>query len=124
TETGFFYDFLPVTNFKEEDLARLEERMHEIAKKNYPIVGKQVSKEEARKIYKDNQFKCEIIDSIPEPTVGIYTQGNFFDLCRGGHVHSLGEIKYFKLTSISGAYWRGNRDGIALQRISGVAFLT
>lgn len=125
TETGFFYDFLPgSSNFKEEDLARLEERMHEIAKKNYPIVGKQVSKEEARALYKNNPFKLEIIDSIPEPTVGIYTQGNFFDLCRGGHVHSLGEIKYFKLTAISGAYWRGNREGVALQRISGVAFLT
>lgn len=124
TEDGFFYDFLPLQNFKEEDLAKIEAGMHELSKKNYKIVGGQVPKDEAKKIYKDNRFKLEIIDGISDPTVGIYHQGDFFDLCRGGHVEAIGEIKYFKLTGISGSYWRGDRSGQPLQRISGIAFLT
>lgn len=124
TEEGFFYDFLPIKNFKEEDLERIEKRMHELREKNYAIQGGQVPKDEARSLYHDNQFKLELIDGIEGQTVGIYHQGEFFDLCRGGHVEALGEIKHFKLTGISGSYWRANRDGIALQRISGVAFAT
>lgn len=124
TETGFFYDFLPEKNFKEEDLALIENKMHEIAGRNYPILGKQVSKDEARKLFKGNIFKLELIDQIADETVGIYSQGPFYDLCKGGHVSAVGEIKYFKLTSISGAYWRADRSGIALQRIAGIAFLT
>ncbi len=124
TENGFFYDFLPKTNFKEEDLFRIEEKMREIVKKDYKIEGKQYSKAEARKIYKDNPFKLEIIDGLKDDTVGIYTQGKFSDLCKGGHTISTGGVKYFKLLSISGAYWRADRSGIALQRITGVAFET
>jgi threonyl-tRNA synthetase len=122
TENGFFYDFLPPRNFKEEDLAAIEQRMHEIAKRNEPIIGKQVSKDEARSLYKDNKFKCELIDQAEGDTVGLFYQGSFFDLCKGGHVASTGEVKYFKLTSISGSYWRADRSGTALQRISGVCF--
>jgi threonyl-tRNA synthetase len=124
TENGFFYDFLPTKNFKEEDLPLIENKMREIANRDYPVVGKQVSKEEAKKLFKDNQFKLELIDGITDPTVGIYSQGDFFDLCKGGHVRSTGEIKNFKLTAISGAYWRADRSGTALQRITGLAFLT
>lgn len=124
TETGFFYDFLPTKNFKEEDLTLIENKMHEIAKRGYKIVGKQVSKNEALALFKDNQFKHELITGIQDTTVGIYSQGDFFDLCKGGHVDSIDQIKFFKLTSISGAYWRADRSGIALQRITGVAFLT
>ncbi len=125
TETGFFYDFLPSKNFTLKDLPAIEERMRDLAKRNYPITGKQMPKDEARNMFADNSFKLELIDGIPGDTVGIYWQGpDFYDLCRGGHVASLGDIKYFKLTGISGAYWRADRSGQALQRISGVAFLT
>ena len=125
TENAFFYDFLPVRNFKEEDLAVIEAKMHEIAKRNCKIVGDQVPKDEARKLYHNNPFKLEIIDQVPGDTVGIYHQGStFFDLCKGGHVDALGEVKYFKLTGISGSYWRADRTGTALQRISGVCFET
>ena len=124
TETGFFYDFLPTTNFKEEDLAHIEQRMHELVKKNYAITGSQVPKADARKLFADNPFKLEIIDQIEGETVGIYYQGEFFDLCRGGHVDAIGEVQHFKLTGISGSYWRADRDGVALQRISGIAFAT
>jgi len=116
--------FLPVRNFKEEDLAVIEARMHELAKKDYKIVGRQVPKDEARQLYKDNPFKLEIIDQIEGETVGIYRQGDFFDLCRGGHLDSIGKIKHFKLTGISGSYWRADREGTALQRITGVCFAT
>lgn len=124
TETGFFYDFLPTKNFKEEDLPLIEKKMRQLVKKNYKIEGDQVPKDEARKLYHDNEFKCEIIDQVEGDTVGIYYQGDFFDLCKGGHVVSIGKIKHFKLMSISGSYWRADRDGIALQRITGVAFET
>lgn len=124
TKDGFFYDMLPKSNFKEEDLPKIEQRMHEIAKRNLPLEHKEVSKEEATKIYKNNPFKLELIEGIPGETVGIATQGSFQDLCRGGHVNSTGEIKHFKLTGISGSYWRADKNNQALQRISGTAFFT
>lgn len=124
TEFGFFYDFLPVKNFKEEDLPVIEKRMRELAQKNYKIIGGQIPKDQARPMFKDNQFKLELIDGIADQTVGVYHQGDFYDLCKGGHVDAIGEIKFFKLTAISGSYWRANRDGVALQRITGVAFAT
>ena len=124
TETGFFYDMLPTTNFKEADLAIIEKKMHEIAQRNLPIEHTQIPKEQARKIFKDNPFKMELIDNLEDATVGLATQGEFVDLCKGGHVTSTGDIKHFKLSSISGSYWRADRSGTALQRISGTAFLT
>lgn len=124
TDTGFFYDFLPTRNFKDDDLELIENKMRELAKRNYPIIGKQMSKDDARKLFKDNKFKLELIDGITDETVGIYTQDFFSDLCKGGHVSYTSKIKYFKLTGISGSYWRADREGIALQRISGVAFDT
>ena len=124
TETGFFYDFLPTKNFKEVDLPLIEKRMREIAERNIPLGHKQISKEEARELYKGNPFKLELIDNLEGETVGLATQGAFFDLCRGGHVETTGEIQHFKLTGISGSYWRADRSGTALQRISGTAFLS
>lgn len=124
TEEGFFYDFLPTTNFKEEDLEKIEAKMHEISNRNLKIEHKEISKAEAIKLYKDNQFKLELINDIPGDTVGISSQGDFFDLCKGGHVESTGEIKFFKLYAISGAYWRADRNNQALQRINGTAFYT
>lgn len=124
TKDGFFYDVLAEHNFKEKDLAVIEERMHELAQKNYPITHTQIPKEQARKIFANNPFKLELIDGIEGDTVGLSQQGNFFDLCRGGHVASTGEIKYFKLTGLSGSYWRADKSKQQLQRISGTAFLT
>lgn len=124
TEEGFFYDSLPTRNFKDEDLPVLEQRMREISARNLPLTHKDISKEEARAIYKNNPFKLELIDNLPGDTVGLASQGDFHDLCRGGHVASTGDIKHFKLQNISGSYWRADRNGTALQRITGTAFLT
>lgn len=124
TEHGFFYDFLPETNFKEEDLPKLEARMREIAERNLSLTHEEISKDKARELYKDNPFKLELIDGIPGDTVGLSVQGDFVDLCRGGHVASTGEIKHFKLLHTSGSYWRADRTKQPLQRISGTAFLT
>lgn len=124
TDEGFFYDLLPERNFKEEDLPIIAQRMSELAEKNYPITHRQISKEEARKIYKDNPFKLELIDGIPGDTVGFAEQGDFYDLCRGDHVASTGELKHFKLTGLAGSYWRADKTKQALQRIAGTAFIT
>lgn len=124
TEDGFFYDFLPTKNFKEEDLERLEARMKEIVARNYPIEHREISKEEARKKFGNNPFKLELIAGISGDTVGLSVQGNFEDLCRGGHVAATGELAHAKLLTISGAYWRADRSKQALQRISGTAFFT
>lgn len=124
TEEGFFYDILPVHNLKEEDLALIEKRMHEISQKNYPIEHKEISKAEAIALFKDNPFKLELIEQLPGDTVGLSVQGDFKDLCRGGHVASTGDIKYFKLLGLSGSYWRADKNNQALQRIHGTAFFT
>lgn len=124
TKEGFFYDSLPKRNFKDEDLPLLEARMKEIADRNLPLNHEQMPKAEARKLYKNNPYKLELINDIPGDTVGIARQGDFYDLCRGGHVDSTGMLKNIKLTGISGSYWRADRSKQALQRISGVAFFT
>ena len=124
TPDGFFYDFLPERNFKEEDLPIIEQKMHEIVARNLPITHKQVPKDEARKLYKDNPFKLELIDKISGDTVGLAEQGEFYDLCKGGHVASTEEIKHFKLLNISGSYWRADKTKQALQRITGTAFFS
>lgn len=124
TEDGFFYDFLPSKNLKEEDLSKIEERMHEISKRNLPITHEEITKDEARKIFKNNPFKLEIIEGLDGDRAGLSIQGNFSDLCRGGHVKSTGDIKHFKLLGISGSYWRADRNGQPLQRVHGTAFFT
>lgn len=124
TEEGFFYDCLPSKNFKEEDLPKLEARMKEIADRNLPLTHEMMDKAQARELYKNNPFKLELINNIPDAQVGIARQGDFYDLCRGGHVSTTGLIKNVKLTAISGSYWRADRNGQKLQRISGIAFFT
>ena len=123
-ENGFFYDFLPPQTFKEEDLPAIEKKMRQLAKKNFKIEGKQISKDEARELFKGNEFKQELIDGIEDETVGVFTQGNFSDLCKGGHVSSTAQLKHFKLMSVAGAYWRADKENAALQRIYGIAFET
>lgn len=124
TKDGFFYDFQPEENFKESDLPVIEKRMKELAAQNLEITHEEIPKEKAREIYKDNPFKLELIDNIPGETVGFSRQGDFYDLCRGGHVASTGELKAVMLTGVSGSYWRADQSNPALQRISGTAFFT
>lgn len=124
TKEGFFYDFLPQRSFKAEDLALIAERMREIAARKLPIEHKEISKVEARELYKNNPFKLELIENIPGDYVGLSVQGNFYDLCRGGHVADTGELSNFLLLNISGSYWRADKKNAALQRISGTAFAT
>lgn len=124
TEEGFFYDMLPKRNFKEEDLPKIEARMKEIADRNLPLTHEPMAKDEARKLYKNNPYKLELIEGIPGDTVGIARQGNFYDLCKGGHVSTTGLLKNVKLTGISGSYWRADRSKQPLQRISGIVFFT
>jgi threonyl-tRNA synthetase len=124
TEEGFFYDVLPKKNFKEEDLSHIQARMIEIARRDLPLTHEQMPKDQARKLYANNPFKLELIDNIPGETVGIARQGEFYDLCRGGHVPTTGSLQHVKLTGISGSYWRADRSKQPLQRISGVAFFS
>ncbi|HZS33880.1 MAG TPA: threonine--tRNA ligase [Methylomirabilota bacterium] len=127
-ENGFYYDFQRDTPFTEEDLARLEERMRELAKADYPIVREERSREEAIRFYRDRHepFKVEILEALPPEVtrVSFYRQGEFVDLCRGPHVPSTGHIHAFKLLSSSGAYWRGDEHRPMLQRIYGTAWPT
>jgi threonyl-tRNA synthetase len=124
TEDGFFYDSLPVRNFKQEDLAPIVERMHAIVARDLPLIHEQISKERARELFAHNRFKLELIDGIPGDTVGLARQGDFFDLCRGGHVASTGQLGNFVLLHLSGSYWRADRNNTPLQRIYGTIFPT
>lgn len=123
-EEGFYYDcdFKDYV-LKEEDLAKIEAKMKELAKKNQYIVRKELSKDEARVIFKNNPYKLELIDEI-EGNLSVYTQGNYSDLCHGPHVPSTGFIKFFKLDTIAGAYWRGDSKNKQLTRIYGVSTFT
>ena len=124
-EDGFYYDVDLEEALTPEDLPKIEKEMKKIVKENLEIVRKEVSREEAKRIYEEigDEYKLELIDAIPEgETITIYQQGEFFDLCRGVHVPSTGKIKEFKLLSIAGAYWRGDSNNKMLQRIYGTAF--
>ncbi len=124
TDDGFFYDFLPNRTFKEDDLNAITTRMHEIVARKLPITHEPMAKAEARTLYKDNKFKLELIDGIEGDTVGIARQGDFYDLCKGGHVANTSELGNFELLYVSGSYWRADRSNDPLQRIYGTAFET
>ncbi|OAT74262.1 threonine--tRNA ligase [Parageobacillus thermoglucosidasius] len=124
-ENGFYYDIDMEESLTPEDLPKIEQEMRKIVKENLEIVRKEVSREEAIRLYEEigDNLKLELINDIPEgETISIYEQGEFFDLCRGVHVPSTGKIKEFKLLNISGAYWRGDSKNKMLQRIYGTAF--
>ena len=125
-EDGFYYDFLKATPFTPEDLAEIEARMREIVKKDLPFVREEWPREKAIGHFRaqNEPFKVEILEGLAVPTVSVYRQGDFLDLCRGPHVASTGAIKVFKLLSSSGAYWRGDEKNPMLQRIYGTAWLT
>ena len=125
-ENGFYYDFYREESFKPEDLIKIEKKMHEIISKNRQFEKKEVSRNEAIQIFKDKneEYKVELISAIPDnQTIKLYSQGDWFDLCRGPHMVSTGQIgKAFKLMKIAGAYWRGDSNNVMLQRIYGTAW--
>lgn len=124
-ENGFYYDFSYAHSFAPDDLAALESRMTELAKRDIPVVRKELPRDEAVAFFKHigELYKAEIIESIPaDQVVSLYTEGDFTDLCRGPHVPSTGKLKVFKLMSVAGAYWRGDHRNAMLQRIYGTAW--
>jgi len=123
-EDGFYYDFDREVPFVPDDLARIEKRMEEIIRADNPFGRRTVSKGEAVQLFKgrNETYKVELIEEIPDDEVTLYDEGGFTDLCRGPHLPSTGHVKAFKLLSIAGAYWRGNEKNKMLQRIYGTAF--
>ena len=121
-EDGFYYDFDLPRPLTPEDLPVIEKKMNEIVKANLPFKRRDLTKNEAKKLFAKQPYKLELLEEITDDKVGVYEQGKFTDLCRGPHVNTTGEIKAFKLTRIAGAYWRGNEHNAMLQRIYGVAF--
>ncbi len=124
-ENGFYYDFSYKRPFTPEDLAAIEKRMAEIAKRDLPVARKVMARDAAVKFFRDQGeiYKAEIISSIPaDQEISLYEQGNFIDLCRGPHVPSTGKLKVFKLMRVAGAYWRGDSKNEMLQRIYGTAW--
>lgn len=122
-ENGFYYDTDMDVQLTEEELPAVEKEMMEIVKANYPFERREVSREEALKIFADDPYKVELITELPEDDIiTVYTQGEFTDLCRGIHIESTGKLQVFKLMNLAGAYWRGNSDNKMMQRVYGTAF--
>lgn len=121
---GFYYDFKRDQPFTPEDLGKIEAVMREIVTANYPVRREELPRDAAMALFEGmgEHYKAEIITGIPEEVVSLYRQGEFVDLCRGPHVPSTGAIKAFKLTSIAGAYWRGDERNEMLQRIYGTSW--
>ncbi|PTI91408.1 threonine--tRNA ligase [Staphylococcus warneri] len=122
-EGGFYYDFDAEEKISSDDFEKIEKTMKKIVDENHKIERKVVTRDEAKAFFKDDPYKLELIDAIPEDeNVTLYSQGEFTDLCRGVHVPSTSKIKEFKLLSTAGAYWRGDSNNKMLQRIYGTAF--
>lgn len=123
-ENGFYYDFDYERPFRDEDLARIQEKMAEIIKANLPFERKEISAQEALDFFKNQgeEYKVELIRDLGVDKVSLYRQGTFTDLCRGPHLPSTGKIKAFHLMKVAGAYWRGDERRPMLSRIYGVAF--
>ena len=126
-DSGFYYDIdLGDEVIKEEDLEKIEKEMKKISKDGKRIVRHEISKSEALEMFKDDPYKIDLINRMNEDdtVISCYTQGDFTDLCRGPHVDTVKELKYFKLLKVSGAYWKGDANNKMLQRIYGVCFDT
>jgi threonyl-tRNA synthetase len=124
-ENGFFYDFAYKRPFTLEDLAAIEKRMAELAKKDIPVVREVLGRDEAIKFFlaKGEKYKAELIEAIPAgEQLSLYREGDFVDLCRGPHVPTTAKLKVFKLMKLAGAYWRGDHRNEQLQRIYGTAW--
>src|SRR5512145_1368804 len=126
-ENGFYYDFAYKRPFTPEDLAAIEAKMTELAKKDEKVERRVLPRDEAVAYFKGlgEHYKAEIISSIPAgEDVSLYREGGFEDLCRGPHVPSTGRLKHFKLMKVAGAYWRGDHRNEMLQRVYGTAWAT
>ncbi|MEJ2686677.1 MAG: TGS domain-containing protein, partial [Gammaproteobacteria bacterium] len=124
-EDGFYYDFAYQRPFTPEDLQRIEQRMEELAKRDFPVQRSVMPRDEAVDFFRaqGEEYKAEIIEDIPKgEDISLYRQGDFIDLCRGPHVPSTGKLKAFKLMKLAGAYWRGDSNNEMLQRIYGTAW--
>ena len=124
-ENGFYYDFYSERHtFSPEDFERIEARMTELAAADLPVVREEVSREQAIALFRSmgETYKVQLIEDLGEPRVSLYRQGDFVDLCRGPHLPSTGRLRAFKLTSVAGAYWRGDEKNAMLQRIYATAF--
>ena len=123
-ENGFYYDVDSPVPITESDIATIEQKMVELARQKEPLVRSEVSKADALKTFteKGDQYKCELIADLADGTISFYTNGSFTDLCRGPHIPNTGYIKALKLTSVAGAYWRGNEKNKMLTRIYGISF--
>lgn len=124
TDEGFYYDFDVERTFTPEDLSLIEKKMSEIIQQNNPFVRREVSRQEAIALFqeKEEPYKVELLQEIPDDDVSLYEEGGFVDLCRGPHIETTGQVTAFKLLSIAGAYWRGNEKNKMLQRIYGTSF--
>lgn len=124
-EEGFYYDLSIPQAINADDLPKIEAEMKKIVKENLPIVHETLSHKEAKEVFKDDKYKCLLIDAVSEDeALGIYTQGEYKDVCRGPHVMSTGLIKHFKLLSVAGAYWRGDSKNEMLTRIYGTCWFS
>lgn len=124
-ENGFYYDIdLGDVVIKEDDLPQIEKEMKKISKDGKRIVRQELSKQEALEMFKDDEYKIDLIERMNEDdnVISCYTQGDFTDLCRGPHVETVKLLKHFKLLKVSGAYWKGNANNKMLQRIYGICF--
>jgi threonyl-tRNA synthetase len=124
TDEGFYYDFDVERTFTPEDLSLIEKKMSEIIQQNNSFVRREVSRQEAIALFqeKEEPYKVELLQEIPDDDVSLYEEGGFVDLCRGPHIETTGQVTAFKLLSIAGAYWRGNEKNKMLQRIYGTSF--
>ncbi|NMA60352.1 MAG: threonine--tRNA ligase, partial [Firmicutes bacterium] len=124
-KNGFYYDFDLEHRFTPEDLQLIEEEMEKIIAEDLPIIREEISNGEAVKMFaeQNQDYKLELLEGL-DPEVSVYRQGEFVDLCRGPHLEKTSQVKFFKLQSIAGAYWRGDSSRPMLQRIYGTAFLT
>jgi threonyl-tRNA synthetase len=125
-EDGFYYDFDTEHKFSDEDLKQIEAKMQELRKLKAEFVCTPISKDDALKLFRDcgEKLKAEHVETLPPDNITLYTDGKFVDLCAGPHVHDTGEVKHFKLTHVSGSYWRGDEKRERLQRIYGTAWET
>jgi len=125
-EDGFYYDFKREASFTPEELEKIEARMRELARLNLKVTREEMPRQKAIELFRGlgEDYKVAILEEIPDETVSLYRQGDWVDLCRGPHVPSTGIVRAFKLTSVAGAYWRGDEKNEMLQRIYGTSFPT
>jgi threonyl-tRNA synthetase len=124
-EEGFYYDVdFNDEKINDEDLLKIEKEMHKLAEQAFDIKREEVTYQQAQDVFKNDPYKLEIIEDYKDQQLTIYRQGNFVDLCRGGHVLNTKQIKHFKLLNLAGAYWRGNSNNKMLVRIYGTSFFS